>query len=184
MKYRGPFGLSNEDRRMEELKKVCRYIKEFTEEFIIALFGLLFFPLGFVFDHDLGRDVRVRTKIIIILMYILIIFASIIKPVIILVILGIGIPIAGFMAADLAKYFVETPNAETHNAEWNTGNDHERPDCKEENLNIFTGMSPEKAKKKYHVLAKRYHPDNEDGNLEISKIISNEYDQYKNGHKE
>ena len=48
---------------------------------------------------------------------------------------------------------------------------------------LFEGLLPAEAKKKYHELMKKYHPDNADGNPAMAKEISIAYDEYKLRHQ-
>ncbi len=48
---------------------------------------------------------------------------------------------------------------------------------------LFEGLLPAEAKKKYHELMKKYHPDNADGNPAMAKEISIAYDEYKLRHR-
>lgn len=67
-------------------------------------------------------------------------------------------------------------------AEWNGENSKQKP--KEEvkfegqNSNYFAGINDlESLKKRYHALLKIYHPDNQNGDVSISKQIQAEYEQ-------
>ena len=46
-------------------------------------------------------------------------------------------------------------------------------------IGMFAGMPKQAAKKMYRTLMKQYHPDNQDGNEEISKMITEEFEEYK-----
>lgn len=50
--------------------------------------------------------------------------------------------------------------------------------CEKQEVPSFSGMSLEEAKKEYRRLMKLYHPDNENGDAEMSKKISVAYSQY------
>ncbi len=59
-----------------------------------------------------------------------------------------------------------------------TSNKYEYDNAKESKFLFFDGMTYAEAKKEYRRLMKKYHPDNENGDLEMSQKISTEYDQY------
>ena len=57
-------------------------------------------------------------------------------------------------------------------------------DIKKPYIGMFMGMTLDAARSEYKTLMKKYHPDNPGGDLEMSKKITSDYEEYKRSMKE
>ncbi|MCR5311167.1 MAG: J domain-containing protein [Lachnospiraceae bacterium] len=96
-----------------------------------------------------------------------------------MVALGIFVRPAFFVVLGLvALFFVFTTiYILVHWDNHSLGTECEEPTIKSKVSAFFAGMTKEQAKREYRRLMKEYHPDNENGDLEMSQKISEEYNR-------
>lgn len=149
-------------------------MKKLIKNLLWTVFYIAFCPIYLVFESlkyiVLGKNIV--GKFAIVASYAVIIALALFKPLALLIVLGILI-VFDLVAAILMARYAEASKAngpENSNAEHHSAQGYKIP--------FFDGMTIEEAKKEYRKLMKLYHPDNSNGDEEMSKRVSAAYNLF------
>lgn len=149
-------------------------MKKLINNLLWTLFFIAFCPIYLVFESlkyiVLGKNIV--GKFVIVAGYAGIIALALFKSLALLIVLG-KITVCDFVAAILMARYAEASKekgSENSKAEHHFAQEYKIP--------FFDGMTVEEAKKEYRKLMKLYHPDNSNGDEEMSKRVSAAYNQF------
>lgn len=149
-------------------------MKSLIKNILWTMFFMVFCPIYLVFESLkyvlLGKNIGGRLAII--ASYMGIVLLVFFKPIAFGVVIGI-IALCDLIAAILMAKAGTSKTSESSKKE--SEEDHSSQGCK---IPFFDGMTVEEAKKEYRKLMKQYHPDNINGDAEMSKRVSVAYSQF------
>lgn len=152
-------------------------MKNVIKNILWTIFFTLFCPVYLIFASlkyvVLGKSIAGRLAVLV--GYSGMVLLALFKPIAFLIVIGIialcDLVVAIFMArSDTSK----TNESRNDNAEQHSSRSYKIP--------FFDGMTIEEAKKEYRKLMKQYHPDNSNGDEEMSKKVSAAYAQFCAAH--
>jgi len=139
------------------------------------LFFVIFCPIYLVFSSlkYIVTGKNIIGKLAILSSYAGIVALAVLKPFAFWIVFGILALLDLVVALLMTKSGTtnKTNESENGNSEY-----HSQSGCK---IPFFDGMTVEEAKKEYRKLMKMYHPDNANGDEEMSKKVSAAYNQYR-----
>lgn len=150
-------------------------MKKLLKNILWTMFYIVFCPVYAVFESIkyIVTGKNIVGKIAIVASYAGVIALALIKPLVFWIVLGLII-LLDFTAA------IFMTKSGTSNKSNESGNGNEEYHSEQGNkVSFFDGLTVEEAKKEYRKLMKMYHPDNSNGDEEMSKKISAAYDQYR-----
>lgn len=153
------------------MKKIIKNILRTLYMIVFLLIYCIVASFKYIFT---GK--RILAKIAILMGYAGIAALGIWKPLGLWIVLGI----IGLLDFVLAIIMTKTIAADKTKDSENGNSEH----CSEQGCKIpfFDGMTVEEAKKEYHKLMKKYHPDNSNGDEEMTKKVSAAYQKYRSGY--
>lgn len=148
-------------------------MKNLIRNILWTMFFTVFCPVYLVFESlkyvFLGKNIGGR--LVIIASYAGVILLALFKP------FGFWIVIGIIALCDLAIAIFMSKSATSQTNESGSENRNQRSTSGYKNP-FFDGMTVEEAKKEYRRLMKQYHPDNINGDAEMSKRVSAAYSQF------
>ena len=144
--------------------EVCKKIAKVIGFFLVFIVLLLVESIKYVIK---GKSIIGRIAIV--LSYAGLVTAAVFKTIVFFILLAI------ILIADLG--FSVFTAVQDGNADYSS--ESTRTEEKTVNGSFFTGMTLEDAKREYRRLMKQYHPDNQGGDLKMTKIISEAYREYQ-----
>ena len=156
----------NNDKHIDK-KKLRRDILLFIPLLLFFLLYCIFGPIIYIIKEK-GKEKK-GNKIAFIILYVVEIVSAIFLPVLFWIITGLIVAFATWVAVEYVKEDCTVNTSLGSRAQRNRtapiGN-------------IFSGLSVVEAKKLYRKLIIKYHPDNPDGNAEMTKKITTDYMAY------
>lgn len=146
------------------MKKVIKNIFMTIFYFLFCFVNLIIVSLKYVISGSF-----VLGKIVIALFYVGMTILATNKPTVFVCILGL-------LSLGLLIFSIYMVKSDDGNNKYSENRAYESDEKQE--IPFFAGMSLEEAKKEYRRLMKLYHPDNVNGDAEMSKRISVAYSQY------
>lgn len=139
-----------------------------------TLFLVIFCPIYLVFTSfkHIFKGKGFIGKLAIIAGYAGLIALAVFKPIIFWILMVI------FSVCDIAAAIYMTRSESTSKGENSEKDNAEYRSTEGRKIPFFDGMTVEEAKKEYRKLMKQYHPDNVNGDAEMSKRVSAAYSQF------
>ena len=139
-----------------------------------TLFFVIFCPIYLVFSSFkyIVTGKGFIGKLAIIAGYAGLIALAVFKPIVFWILMAI------FAVCDIAASIYMTRSESTSKGESSEKDNAEYRSTQGRKIPFFDGMTVEEAKKEYRKLMKQYHPDNVNGDAEMSKRVSAAYSQF------
>lgn len=150
-------------------------MKKLLKNILWTMFYIIFCPAYLVFESlkYIVTGKNIVGKIAIVASYAGVVALALINPLVFWIVFGL------IVLLDLTAAIFMTKSS-TSNKSNESGNGNEEYQSEQgSNMSFFDGLTVEEAKKEYRKLMKIYHPDNSNGDEEMSKRVSAAYDQYR-----